>query len=170
MKNVNQLVGIAIVAILFSACDKENVKPDKDYLTDIVGSYSGEFSNQLDANLSNPGIADVMIVNDQLQIHCYGDLMDTIFVMDAFENGDSIMICATGETFEHEYGHMGNGGNHMMDTHNSESEWEHHMIDDHTGGDMHYGGFDMQMHTFEYKFRMMEGDSVYHIMFNGSKN
>jgi len=166
----NKLLAITIVAILFSACQKESTNNDSDYLSDLVGSYSGDFSNESGLNLSSQGTADVVIVNDQLQIHCYGDYMDTTFIMDAFENGDSIMVCNTGEAFEMQYGHMGNGGNHMMDMNNTESEWQHHMNDDHSNGDIHYGGFDMKMHTFEYKFRMMEDDSVYFIMFNGSKN
>ena len=170
MKNVKKLFGIAIVVMLLSACEKDNVNSDKDYLSDIVGTYSGEFSNQSGLKSSSQGTADVVVVNNQLQIHCYGDYLDTTFVMDAFENGDSIMICDTGEAFEMQYGHMGNGRNHMMDMHNTESEWQHHMSDDHNSGDIHYGGFDIKMHTFEYKFRMMEDDSVYFTIFNGSKN
>ncbi len=170
MKNGKLFLGIAIVAFAFSACDKNSSDSSKDYISEIVGTYSGEFANQSGLKSGNIGTANVVRVNNQLQIHCYGDLMDTTFMMDAFENGDSIMVCNTGEAFEMQYGHMGNGGNHMMDMHNNQSEWQHHMADDHNNGDMHYGGFNMTNHTFEYMFRMMEGDSAYYIVFNGSKN
>nr|WP_321453112.1 hypothetical protein [uncultured Carboxylicivirga sp.] len=170
MNKKKVIMGLALIALAFSACEKETSNPDNDYLSKIEGTYSGEFSNQSDLKSGNLGTADVTIVTDQLQIHCYGEVMDTTFIMDAFENGDSIMICDTGEAFEHEYGHMGNGGNHMMDMHNNQSEWQHHMSDDHADGDMHYGGFNMSNHTFEYRFRMMEGDSSYSIMFKGVKN
>ncbi|MCU4158299.1 hypothetical protein J1N10_20160 [Carboxylicivirga sp. A043] len=171
MKKTNLFLGIALVVLAFSACEKESSNSEKDSLSEIVGTYSGEFSDDSGLKSGNSGTADVsMTENDQLQIHCYGDVMDTTFIMDAFENGDSVMVCDTGEAFEMQYGHMGNGGNHMMDMHNNQSEWQHHMSDDHEDGDMHYGGFNMTNHTFEYKFRMMDGDSLYYIVFNGSKD
>merc|ERR1711879_553482 len=156
--------GIAIVAFAFSACEKDGSDSDENYLLEIVGTYSGEFINQSDLKSGSTGTADVIVVDNQLQIHCYGDLMDT------FENGDSVMICDTGEAFEMQYGHMGNGGNHMMDMHDNQSEWQHHMSDDHNDGDMHYGGFNMTNHTFEYMFKMMDGNSADFIKFKGIKN
>jgi len=170
MKKIKLFLGIALVTLAFSACEKESSNSDKDYMSEIVGTYNGEFINQSGLKSGNLGTADIVNVNNQLQIHCYGDLMDTTFMMDAFENGDSVMVCDTGEAFEMQYGHMGNGGNHMMDMHNNESEWMHHMNDDHNNEDMHYGGFNITNHTFEYKFRMKEDDSAYYIVFNGSKN
>lgn len=170
MKKTKLFLGIAIVAFAFSACEKDDSDSDEGYISEIVGTYSGVFSNQSDLKSGNTGTADVMVADNQLQIHCYGDLMDTTFIMVAFENGDSVIICDTGEAFEMQYGHMGNGGNHMMDMHSNQSEWQHHMSDDHDDSDTHYGGFNMTNHTFEYMFRMMEGDSTYYIIFNGSKN
>lgn len=170
MKKTKLFLGIAIVAFAFSACDKNSSDSGKDYISEIVGTYSGEFANQSGLKSGNIGTADVVRVNNQLQIHCYGDLMDTTFMMDAFENGDSIMVCDTGEAFEMQYGHMGNGGNHMMDMHSNQSEWQHHMTDDHNSEDMHYGGFNMTNHTFEYMFKMMDGNSADFIKFKGIKN
>ncbi|MBI9069411.1 MAG: hypothetical protein JEZ09_19085 [Salinivirgaceae bacterium] len=170
MKRSKLILSIVIVAVAFCACKKDSSEVDNDYMSEIVGKYRGEFTNQAGLKSSSQGKADVATLNNQLQIHCYGDLMDTTFVMDAFENGDSVMVCDTGEAFEMQYGHMGNGSNHMMDMHNDESEWQNHMNEDHNLGDMHYGGFNMTKHTFEYMFRMMEGDSAYYMVFNGSKN
>lgn len=164
-------LSLTLIVIAFSACNKESSNSAKDYLSNIVGEYSGQFTNDLGLKSTNSGTADVRLTdNSQLQIHCYGNAIDTTFIMDAYENGDSIMVCMTGEAFENEYGHMGHGGNHMMDMNNNQSAWEHHLADDHTNGDMHYGGFSMSNHTFEYQFKMMEGDSIYNIMFRGVKN
>ena len=58
----------------------------------------------------------------------------------------------------------------MIGMHNNQSEWQYHMYDDHENEDMHYGGFNMINHTFEYTFRMMDGESSYKIMFKGIKN
>lgn len=164
------LLVLTILGIGLNGCEKDSSKSDTDYFLEIVGTYSGEFINQADLKSGTPGTATVTHVNSELQIHCFSDLIDTTFLMDTYENGDSIMICDTGSAFELEYGHMSHGGNHMMDMHNSESEWSHHLSDDHSIGDLHFGAFNMKNHSFEYKFRMMEGNSAYYIEFKGNKN
>lgn len=63
--------------------------------------------------------------------------------------------------------HMLSGGH--MHSNENETQWEHHMEDEHDDGDIHFGGFDMDHHTFFYSFRMMENDSVYYINFQGEK-
>jgi len=45
-------------------------------------------------------------------------------------------------------------GDMMGDMMNGETEWMHHLDDEHNEGDEHYGGFDMQHNTFGYQFRM----------------
>jgi hypothetical protein len=68
------------------------------------------------------------------------------------------MVCLTGDDFEHMYGHKyGEGhmsGGMMDDMQNEETEWMHHMNDEHIDGDEHFGGFDMMQHSFGYKFEM----------------
>ena len=61
-------------------------------------------------------------------------------------------------------GHM-NGGM-MGDMQNNETEWMHHLNDEHQDGDEHFGGFDLQHHAFDYTFRM--SNSANH--FQGVKN
>jgi hypothetical protein len=55
------------------------------------------------------------------------------------------------------YGHMlgeGHNGGMMDDMHESETEWMHHMDEEHDEGDGHFGGFDMGNHSFSYTFQM----------------
>ena len=49
--------------------------------------------------------------------------------------------------------------------HNS-SEWMQHLNNEHQEGDEHFGSFDMQHHSFNYTFRMSNGD--FH--FEGTRN
>jgi hypothetical protein len=61
-----------------------------------------------------------------------------------------------------------NGGM-MSDITNGETEWRHHMDDEHQPGDEHFGGFDREHRSFGYSFRMMDGDSPYMLNFQGTK-
>jgi len=170
MKKIGFFLVLAIVVLLIGACENESMNSDKNYLSEIAGTYFGEFSIESDLKSGNQATADVTVINSQLQIHCYGELLDTTFVMDVYEHGDSVMLCHTGLAFQTEYGHMGNGHKHMKDMHNNQSEWQHHMFDDHQTGDVHYGRFSMKMNTFEFMFRMMDGNSEYFLNFKGIKN
>ena len=167
IKNITILISALFVLTMVS-CSDEDPSNTRNYLDDITGTYIGEFSsaNKL---TNDAGTADVTLTNnDQLEIHCYGELMDTTIIMDAFQNGDSVMVCNTGQDFYNEYGHMGNGY-HMMDMRMNQSEWMHHLESDHANSDEHYGGFNMQNHSFSYSYKMMDGDTVYMIEFNGTK-
>ena len=158
------------IAILISSCNKDEVTTNgRKYIDNITGTYSGELTTNANQNTA-PGTAVVTKSgNDEIQIHCWGDVMDTTIVMDVYENGDSVMLCNTGDDFMNEYGHLGNG-HHMMDMGMEESEWMHHLQDDHQAGDEHYGSFDMVHHTFHYAFRMMNGDAEYMLNFQGTKD
>lgn len=159
---------LAMAGLFLVSCEKDDSDVNES-LKSVEGTYNGEF-NTVDGLKSNhQGTAIVTMHNEeQLQIHCFGDLMDTTFIMDAYEHGDSVMICYTGETFEMEYGHMGQG-HHMGDMGMRQTEWEHHMMDDHDEDDMHYGGFNMNNHSFSYTFKMGEGSEMYYLKFEGVK-
>ena len=60
-------------------------------------------------------------------------------------------------------GHLSDGM--MSDNQNGETEWEHHMSDEHNEGDEHFGGFDMLNHSYGYTFNWNGMD--YH--FQGTK-
>ena len=155
--------------ILITSCNKKDeVTNNRTYLNNLTGTYLGEFTAETVVS-GITGTADVAIINNnQLQVHCYGNSIDTTFVMDTFENEDSIMVCDTAEDLNAPYGIMGNG-NHMMGMDSEESEWMLHMEYDPHAADEHYGSFDMTHHSFQYSFDMMEGDSIYKMNFYGTK-
>jgi hypothetical protein len=57
----------------------------------------------------------------------------------------------------------------MNDIQNGETQWMHHMSDEHEDGDEHFGGFDMHEMTFTYSFKMMDEGSPYYLRFHGVK-
>ena len=168
---------MAVVLIGFTACEKtENLD-----VNDIEGVYEGTFSVSsslksalFESSEGNYGSAEVSLLsNNQIQIHCLGVDIDTTFMLDYYEHNDSVMVCLTGEDFENMYGHM-LGEGHMMggmmgDRNNGDTEWMHHMDDEHEDGDEHFGGFNMQEGTFTYSFQMMEGSTPYYLKFHGVK-
>lgn len=162
----------AVPAILMlTACgEKEDTSTQS-----IFGTYSGtlkssvaQTTNQVSATATVTEIGD-----NEIEVHCFADDLDTTFMLNYYHNGDSIMVCLTGDDFEHTYGHMmGQGhmtGGMMGDISDGETEWMHHLTDEHQQGDEHFGGFDMNHHSFGYRFEMMEGDTPYHLTFQGSK-
>ena len=159
---------LVILAILAGSCTKDATRDDKANLDRITGTYHGTFmpSNR---DVSSPGIAEVLINdNDQILVHCYGDILDTTIIMNAYENGDSIMVCDTSEDFDNDEGHMMNDGG-MMDGYSDGSEWMQHLGDDHQPGDLHFGSFDMPHHSFGYSFRMHDGSGDYELVFQGTR-
>jgi hypothetical protein len=174
MKEIKQL-GIAFILSLFIlvACKKT----DDTSVNSIVGTYVGTYSAESGTKsisvvqASNEAIAEITnIGNGQIQVYCYGSEIDTTFTLNYFEHNDSILVCLSGNDFENRYGHMyGSGhmsGGMMSDMQNGETEWAHHMNDEHIARDEHFGGFDMIHNTFNYTFELNDGD--YH--FQGIKN
>jgi len=173
---------LAVVVMGFTSCEKaENLNEN-----DIEGVYDGTFSvssslkaASLDGSEGDHGSAVVSRMgNNQIEVHCFGEEIDTTFMLDYYEHNDSVMVCLTGDNFEHMYGHMlgeGHmggglmGGGMMDDIQNGESEWMHHMNDEHEEGDEHFGGFDMHEKTFTYSFRMMDESSPYYLRLHGLK-
>jgi len=168
---------LAVVLIGFTACEKtENLD-----VNDIEGVYNGTFSvssslksASFDGSEGDNGSAEVSLLsNNQIQVHCLGEDIDTTFMLDYYEHNDSVMVCLTGDNFESMYGHMlgqGHmGGGMMNDIQNGETQWMHHMSDEHEDGDEHFGGFDMHEMTFTYSFKMMDKGSPYYLKFHGVK-
>lgn len=168
---------LAVVLMGFTSCEKT----DDLSVNGIEGEYNGSFSVssslksvQFDG-AEDHGTAVVSMMGDnQIEVHCFGDEIDTTFMLDYYEHNDSVMVCLTGDDFENMYGHMlGNGhmsGGMMGDIGQGESEWMHHMNDEHSEGDDHFGGFDLSENTFTYSFRMMDGATPYYLKFHGTKN
>ena len=58
----------------------------------------------------------------------------------------------------------------MDDMHDGETEWMHHMDEEHDERDEHFGGFSMTNHSFSYIFQMNRNDSSDDLHFQGIKN
>jgi len=173
MKPKKLLSLLAVLAIIvLAACSKNDEIADQS----ITGTYSGTLKST--ASLTNTPISATATVTEigdnEIEVHCLSDELDSTLVLNYYHNNDSIMVCLTGDDFEHMYGHMlGQGhmsGGMMGDLSDGETEWMHHLSDDHQQGDEHFGGFDMQHHTFGYRFEMMDGDMLYSLTFRGVKD
>ena len=184
MKQNRILFGLILSTVLLGliSCEKES----NQSISDSEGIYAGLFSKSTslksdlpDGNGEHDGIAEVtMMGENQIQVHCYGDEIDTTFILDYYEHNDSVMVCLTGDDFESTYGHM-LGKSHMSggmmedmmgDIGIGETEWMHHMSDEHDEGDEHFGGFDMVHGSFSYSFRIMENLTPYYLKFHGIKD
>lgn len=188
MKNLLKKGWIVAAAILlFAACEKEEEGIQDN---SIEGVYTGTLTEigTKSANGISEGAeeatAEVTIVGEnEIQINCYTSDFDTTFMLNYYGHHDSAYVCFTGERFEEMYGHMlGHGhmmgggmmggatmGDMMGDIGEGETEWMHHMNEEHDEGDEHFGGFNMDDHTFSYTFSMMDGDNHYNLMFQGTK-
>jgi len=180
MKRNKLFIGLLLASaiVVGTSCEKTNDQA----IGDIEGTYKGLFiestglkSALFDGNTEHDGIAEVTMMGDgQIQVHCYGDLIDTTLMLNYFEYSDSVMVCNTGDDFENEYGHMyGAGhmsGGMMGDMMSGETEWMHHMNDEHQEDDEHFGGFNMEDGSFMYSFRMIDGFTPYFLKFQGIKN
>lgn len=173
MKNSRKLVTVAFLSLfILVACEKKEELSVNSIVGTYVGTYSAESGTKSSPALQGNTEATTEITNigdGQIQVYCYGSEIDTTFMLNYFEHNDSILVCLTGNDFENRYGHMyGSGhmtGGMMSDIQSGETEWTHHMNDEHIAGDEHFGGFDMKHNTFSYTFEMNDGD--YH--FQGTK-
>jgi hypothetical protein len=174
------------IAILMSSAMLASVSCSKstgDLSSDIEGIYAGSITrtNSLKSTeesersvYNGDDFAEVTMLEDkQIQVHCYGEEIDTSFVLDYYMHNDSVLVCLTGDDFEHMYGHMlGAGhmdGNMMGDMKSNETQWMHHLSDEHHPDDEHFGGFDLHMGTFTYSIRMTDEEELYYMKFSGSK-
>ena len=160
MKTINLILIMAFSAtmLIITSCSKEESEEKSptalDYINDIIGTYEGIYVESDGLKSSDSAHAIVRHMGGLLlEIHCYGELLDTTFNMNIYANHDSLMLCSTGAAFANMYGHE-LGGSHMNHHENSTTEWMHHMEDEHDNGDIHYGGFNMSNHSMDYTFRI----------------
>ena len=169
MKTIKFLTftGIIILSVFVISCQKKTSELP-ELTNGVVGSYKGTLKNgstgsQVEAT------ADVIKTDESIvQIHCYSSIMDTTFVMEIFENGDSMMVCNIGDDFKNQYGHGRMEKHHMMGNTDWQS-WSHHMDEEHDRNDEHFGGFNMKEHSFDYDFMMKDNQNEFTLMFNGKK-
>ena len=179
MRNSMIAAALALTVALtgFTSCEKTGDNTGSG----IEGVYIGTFSISSSLKSASPeslgahhGTAVVTKTDEhQLELHCFGEEIDSTLMLDYYEHNDSIMVCLTGEEFTHMYGHaLGQGhmaGGMMGDKKEGESNWMHHMDDEHAEGDEHFGGFDLTEGSFTYTFKLMEGSSPYYLKFHGVK-
>jgi hypothetical protein len=171
------MVATMLVTLALAACDKTEEIPDSSIEGRYVGTLTSEGLENTSGVMSVSISATTEIIktgDTQIEVHCYGDVLDTTFMLSYYDDRDSVLVCLTGEAFEEMYGHMPGSG-HMMggmmgDIKEGETEWQHHMDDEHQPGDEHFGGFDTERMTFRYQFQMNDGDSSYMLDFQGSKS
>ena len=159
MKKIELLsvIIVAVVLLMLSSCKKtDDYTNSLDRLDEITGNYEGSFSINNSKIDGNTAYAEIRHLNGaKLEIHCYGDILDTTFVMEMYANHDSIMLCTFGDNFENLYGHH-QGEHHMGHMGDNENEWTHHLSDSHSVSDQHFGGFNTKHHNFIYKFLMKD--------------
>jgi hypothetical protein len=165
---MNKKIGIVfgLILFVFFACEKTDDIPNNSIEGTYIGILSGESGLKSVTGLSggdHGATADVVKTgNGQIEVHCYGGELDTTFMLNYFENHDSIMVCMEGKNFQAMYGHMMGSGHMsggMMGNHsNNGTGWGNHMNNNHQRGDEHFGGFDMNSRSFGYTFKMQSGD------------
>lgn len=174
MKHLLKITGIAIaLLVLFAACKK-----DKTSEPVVEGVYQGTLTGPLnksttDTSETTDAASEITITGkNEIQVHCYADDFDTTFVMNYYHHNNNAYVCYTGDDFEEMYGHMlgdGHMGGMMDDMHNGETEWMHHMDEEHEEGDEHFGGFDIVNHSFSFTFQMNVYDASDDLYFHGIK-
>ena len=179
MKESTIAVGLILAVALMglTSCEKSGDNTNNEIEGVYIGSFSISSSLKSASQESlraDHGTAEVTLMGEhQIEVHCYGQEIDSTLMLDYYEHKDSIMVCLTGEDFTHMYGHaLGQGhmsGGMMGDQNEGENDWMHHMEDEHTEGDEHFGGFDLTEGSFTYSFKMMEGTSSYYLKFHGVK-
>lgn len=174
MKNLLKLTGMVVaLLVLLTACEK-----DETNVTDIEGIYNGtlvgvQTKSTESIAKNNQATTEITITGEnEIQVHTNSNGFDTTFVMNYYHHNDSAYVCYTGDDFEEMYGHMlgdGHMGGMMDDMHDGETEWMHHMDEEHEEGDEHFGGFDMNDHSFSYTFQMNRNDTSDDMHFQGIK-
>lgn len=174
MEKVTKFLAVAfLVTMVIAGCSKT------DDLTDnsIEGTYTGTLTTKSVTGTitgNSSATAEIAKTGENLiQVHCYGTGIDTTFMLNYYDDSDSVFVCLTGTDFQNNYGHM-IGQGHMMggmmgDIKPGQTQWQHHMDDEHKPGDVHYGGFNMMSNTFSYTFHKREGNNHVIMNFEGVK-
>lgn len=176
MKKIKLIIATALSMLVLAACEKS----DDVTVQEIEGTYIGTLTgfdnakSENGANSTESAIAEIRKSGKELiEVHLYSDRVDTTFMLNYYEHNNSVLVCFNGDDFENMYGHMlGQGhinGGMMDDMQNGESEWMHHLRDEHQDGDDHFGGFEMHTNTFEYQLNMMDGINPDNLEFQGKR-
>ena len=168
MKKINLITILIAATLIFMLESCKKSEATTDLTKNVTGTYLGTLETT-GQKTTDPATANIQKLNDySVSIHCIGNTFDTTFMMDLYENGDSMMLCFTDQDFEYEYHHQMTGGHHMMGSDNWQS-WTNHMMENHTLNDEHYGSFSMTNHSFVYRFKTPGNNSQITKVFTGTK-
>lgn len=159
---------VTLIGIFGTACSKEDNNSKTNPATTVSGTYKGSISYSENPAVKTDATFDISRVDPAtIHLHLMSEMMDTTFMLNLYENADSIMVCFNGEDFYSHYGHHLDEGHHMMNG-NGYMDWSHHMNEQHQPGDEHFGGFDMNHHSFSYRI-IPSGQSDAYYQFEGIK-
>ncbi len=163
------MIAAITLAFTLTSCNKANDATAPNLTKEVVGTYAGTLTtNNLKG--TSPATADITSVNDYtIEVHCYGEDIDTTFMLELYDDGDMMRVCFTDEDFYNEYGHNMSEDHHMMGGSGSWTNWSQHMSKEHGENDQHYGYFDMNDGRFDYTFKIETGGTTYTQEFSGSR-
>lgn len=176
MKRIKKIRLIATTLLfVLAACHESELISHKV----IEGNYIGTLT-KIDSpgetilNIEEDAISEITkIGNETIQVHINSVEVDTTFMLNYYEDINNIRVCFTNDEFENMYGHMlgqgHNSGGMMDDMQNNETDWMHHLNDEHQNGDEHFGSFDMLNNIFEYRFEITEGGLTHNMIFQGGR-
>lgn len=169
-----KLTAIIIFLVLVS-CNKEDHFSDQSFAGTYIGTLTANnLKKASEINTGPVGATSTVdeINNSTIEVHCFNDDLDTTFMLNYFDDYDSVIVCLNDSVFDEIYAQiMGQGGmmNDMMNHQNDETDWQYMMNNFPQAGSLQMGGFDMMNHTFNYQFEMMDGDTPYTMSFQGIK-
>ncbi len=174
MKKTINVLGFAILFMVFAmaSCNKNTDTPeDNNIANKVTGVYDGNLiissSNSVTFATSN-----ISRINDYtIQVHCFGDSIDTTIFLELYPNGNQMMVCSNDTSFFNEYGHEHYQNHHMMNSSsgNYYMNWGQHLETDHQANDIHHGYFDLTQHQFKYDFEMENSSGNLSKQFAGTR-
>ncbi|MGD9993721.1 MAG: hypothetical protein AB7S69_10505 [Salinivirgaceae bacterium] len=204
MKNLNVffLVAATLSVLIFSSCEEADpvvTETDTVLASEVIGTYIGTLKSSQTNQIKEATITVTMQNDSLVMMHCMAENFDSTFIMQLYQNHDSIMVCYTGQDFYNEYGHNTNNydfcnnqpsgwtndnwmnddncwGNNNTNWGNSAwagndqwNAWTNHMNTQHNQNDSHYGGFDPTKNSCFYEFSMYNNNTEYFELFEGVK-
>lgn len=177
------MTAILVLVILAGCSKKDEPVPDQS----IDGTYTGTLtasglkSTSGAINGQVAATSTVTELNDSiLEVHCYNDDLDTTFMLNYFNDNDSVIVCMNDSAFDEMYDDMMENGGMMggmmggmkggwTDRQSGETDWQYFMDNFPQAGALQIGGFNMMNHSFGYQFEMMDGDMPYNLTFQETK-
>ena len=92
MKSILKLMSLSLFVLVVISCEKDDDLNSIDvagtYEGTLIADVSGKSSDVSKTNAETPATADITMVGDQIQVHCYNDDFDTTVMLDGFRDND----------------------------------------------------------------------------------